>query len=278
MDKYIDSVKSLPPAPVLMVKLIECFRQPDHDMDEIVKMLAHDPPLTAELLRRCNQSLYGNDNPVTDVFDAVFRLGFYEVYTISMSIFGQQTMSMKQLETGINVAELWKHSAIAAVASGAIARKVSQSEGLAFTAGLLHDVGKIVFASAEGAEYAKIRQSVNGFGSELVAAETGRYGFNHSDVGRRLLMKWGMPMEIVSPVAGHHSTLWDAPHEKLSAVVALGDVLAHAVQGAPLESCCQLPEAVSATALLEMAPDGLPSLLEEIQGELERVQGFLPLG
>src|ERR1700722_18690582 len=136
LDAYLDRIKHLPPTPTLMIQLIELFRQPDADADEIVTLLRRDPALSVEVLRRCNSSYYGNETPVMDINEAVFRMGFYEVYQITVSLFGMKALTPKEAVPGFPVEALRRHSSLSAIAAGALAMDVGESEGIAFTAGL----------------------------------------------------------------------------------------------------------------------------------------------
>lgn len=81
MDKaqqYIGRVTHLPPAPTLLTELLGLFRDPDRDIDRVVDLLSLDPSLTAEILKKCNGAFFGGA-PASDMFEAVSRIGFYEV-------------------------------------------------------------------------------------------------------------------------------------------------------------------------------------------------------
>jgi putative nucleotidyltransferase with HDIG domain len=276
LNRYIDATEHLPPTPVLMVKLIECFRQPNHDIDEVVGLMALDPSLTAEVLKCCNGSFFGNAEAVLDVSDAVFRLGFYEVYRISVAMFGKQTMALKNIQDVINVEALWRHSAVTAVAAGAIARELEESEGLAFTAGLLHDAGKIVLASAEGARYTELLRTAGESGRTRAEAEKEAYGFHHGELGAGLLIRWGMPAVISEPVLSHHFTSWTPPFERISAIVSLGNQMAHGLDSAAPDAGCEFPEAADALKLLGLTHDNMPSLVLQARNDMKRLERLLP--
>ncbi|HTI98594.1 MAG TPA: HDOD domain-containing protein [Dongiaceae bacterium] len=273
---YLEATRQLPSAPVLMIKLIECFRQPNHDIDEIVSLMAFDPSITAEVLKCCNSSFFGSEEPVVDISEAVFRLGFYEVYRVSVAMFGQQTMAAKHLQKIIDVDGLWRHCAITAVTSGAIARELEETEGLAFTAGLLHDVGKMVLASAEGAHYPEIWRATGNTGREAATAEKYAFGFDHAEIGATLLARWGMPSVIYEPVMRHHHTTWPKPYERLSAIVSLGNLMAHCIDGVPAATCCALPEAINALEILGLTHDDMPALVTQAQNDMKRLKRLIP--
>jgi putative nucleotidyltransferase with HDIG domain len=204
LDAYLDRIKHLPPTPTIMIQLIELFRQPDADADEIVTLLRRDPALSVEVLRRCNSSFFGSDTPVMDINEAVFRMGFYEVYQITITLFGMQAMTPKEKVPGFSAEALQQHSSIAAVAAGALALDVGESEGIAFTAGLLHDVGKIVLALGEREKYVAMMEDCERTGTSLSEKEKTLLGFTHDEVGARLLQRWGVPVDVVMPALRHN--------------------------------------------------------------------------
>lgn len=248
-ERFLKSVRHLPSSPGLLIKMIKLFRQPDRDIDEILGLLSQDPPFTAELLRRCNSSFFGNEEPVVDVGEAVFRLGFYEVYRLNVSMFGWQAVSHAKSLKCYPVEKLWEHSAITAITAGTMARELGESEGIAFTAGLLHDVGKIAIASADSQAYEEILQAEGNFGCGLSDAEHDRFGFSHAEIGAMLLHRWGVPEEVSVPVLCHHETGWASPQDRLGAILNLADRMAHCLQSNEAEPC-ELSEAAKAIEFL----------------------------
>ena len=200
LDIYIGRLQHLPAAPTVVVKLVALFRKHNLEVDEIVSLMSQDPSLTAEVLRSANSAYFGDDDQVVGVFEAIMRLGLYKVYQMAMANFGATVLSFSRNVGGIDVETLWRHSAAVASAAGLIARKVEEPEALAFTAGLLHDVGKIVLGAAEGTAYAALAREAVETGVPLQQAEAKRFGFGHAEVGARLLAKWGLPEEIAVPV------------------------------------------------------------------------------
>lgn len=274
-NTYINRIHHLPPAPALMMKLMECFQNPDLDIDEIVDLIQLDPSVTTEVLKCCNSSFFSTGEPVVNISEAVLRIGFYELYQISMAVFGRQTIAARGLE-GIDVKALWRHSAIAAISCGVLARELDAGEGAAFTAGLLHDVGKIVIASAEGDRYAQLIRELAQNGGSLSEAEKNAFGFDHSEIGATLLRKWKMPAVITEPVLNHHLTEWLPPHDRLSAIVALGNLMAHWVDGASFEEACQQPITINALQMLDLKAENLPELLTVVKSDMKRLKNLIP--
>jgi HD-like signal output (HDOD) protein len=146
---------------------------------------------------------------------------------------------------------------------------------LAFTAGLLHDVGKIVLASAEGDAYAALSQEHANQGSLLQEAETTKFGFGHGEVGARLLERWGVPEDISVPVHWHHHSHWVQPYERLCAIVSLANWLAHVADSPAPEIQCDSPEAVTAAVSLDLTEEDVTLLLQDSREDVARFTGLL---
>lgn len=83
----------LPLDTLAAIQLLDLFRDPDRDVDRIVEFISQDPRLTAETLKRCNNVMFRGIEPTADLFEAVSRLGFYELYGIIAASTGAQTSS-----------------------------------------------------------------------------------------------------------------------------------------------------------------------------------------
>jgi putative nucleotidyltransferase with HDIG domain len=230
LDTYIDGIKHLPPTPTLMVQLIELFRQPDTDADEIVSLLSRDPALSVEVLRRCNSAYYGLDTPVMDINEAVFRMGFYEVYQMTITLFGMRALTPKQNVPGFSAEALQRHSNVTAIAAGALALQADESEGIAFTAGLLHDVGKLVLALGERDKYVAVLEECRSSGASLSETEKTIFGFNHDELGARLLQRWGVPVEVVMPALSHNDPEPSGDWHRFVAITNLGSRMANHIE------------------------------------------------
>jgi putative nucleotidyltransferase with HDIG domain len=230
LDAYIESIEHLPPTPTLMVKLIELFRQPGADVDEIVTLLRQDPALSVEVLRRCNSAYFAQDNPVMDINEAVFRMGFHEVYQMTVALSGTRALTPGEKVPGFSAEALQRHSNITAIAAGALALDADESEGIAFTAGLLHDVGKLVLALGERERYVAVLEECRDSGASLSETEKMIFGFNHDEIGARLLQRWGVPVEVVMPALGHNDPQPKGDWHKFVALTNMGSRMANFIE------------------------------------------------
>jgi putative nucleotidyltransferase with HDIG domain len=276
VDEYLDLIDHLPPAPMLVMELLAQFKQPDRDMDRVVELITHDPSLTAQLLKLCNSAYYASGRPVESVFDAVMRVGFYEIYRMVASVFGCQTMALSGVERALPVNELWRHSVSVAVAAETVARQVSEDEATAFTAALLHDIGKVILAVAASDVYGRLREKGPAGAQTMMEAEKAMLGVDHAEVGARLLARWNLPTHLVVAVRCHHDPTRAAPFERLAASVHLANVISYQLSPQS-ESTHEFQNPVTSLHILGLTPEIYPLLVGRTKGGLERSKPLLEM-
>jgi putative nucleotidyltransferase with HDIG domain len=276
LDAFIDRVQHLPPSPRLLVKLLELFKHPDPDINEVVGLISHDPAFTVEVLKRCNSAFIGTEKPAEDMFEAVSRLGFQEIYEIVLAMFAAAALLPPGARDGVHVEILWRHSVAVAVAARVLAQETGESLAAAFTAGLLHDIGKVVMVSAQRDEYAQAVLNAGLFHRPVVVTEREIFGFDHAEVGARLLTRWSLPPNIVAAVEHHHHPKNAGEFERLTAVVGLANLVAHST-GEKLAGDlkgAQTPN--ESMVLLELTTENIVLLLPAMKEGLERAKKLMP--
>lgn len=276
LDAFIDRVQHLPPSPRLLVKLLELFKNPDPDIDEVVGLISHDPAFTVEVLKRCNSAFIGTEKPAEEMFEAVSRLGFQEIYEIVLAMFAAAALLPPGTRDGVHVEILWRHSVAVAVAARVLAQETGESLPAAFTAGLLHDIGKVVMVSAQRDEYAQAVLNAGLFHRPVVVTERELFGFDHAEVGARLLDRWSLPPNIVAAVLHHHHPKEAGEFERLTAVVQVANMVAHSTgeKFASEPKGLQFPP--ESMKLLEMTPEKISLLLPAMKEGLERAKKLMP--
>jgi putative nucleotidyltransferase with HDIG domain len=276
LDAFIDRVQHLPPSPRLLVKLLELFKHPDPDIDEVTGLISHDPAFTVEVLKRCNSAFIGTEKPAEEMFEAVSRLGFQEIYEIVLAMFAAAALLPPGAREGAHVEILWRHSVAVAVAARVLAQETGESLPAAFTAGLLHDIGKVVMVSAQRDDFAQAVLNAGMFHRPVVVTEKEIFGFDHAEVGARLLTRWSLPPNIVAAVEHHHHPKNTGEFERLIAVVQLANLIAHSTGEKLTGELKGLQPPPPALALLEMTPEKIALLLPAMTDSLERAKKLMP--
>ncbi len=211
------------------------------------------------------------------MFEAVSRLGFQETYQIVVAMFAASAILRPGAGGGSHVEILWRHSVAVAVAAGVLRMKeTGESSAAAFTGGLLHDIGKVVMVSADKEKFAQAVLSAGMFRRPVVVTEKELFGFDHAEVGARLLTRWNLPPNIVASVAHHHQLGGAEPFERLAASVHLGNLLAHGT-GEKLAGIPQgLQNAAPSMTILLLSTENITNLLPAMQEGLEKAKSLMP--
>jgi putative nucleotidyltransferase with HDIG domain len=168
-----------------------------------------DPVLCGRLLEVANSARFGGREPVTGVVEAAARLGVPMARKVLLAACFAPLFASKALQ------ELWQHSQRVADAASEAARRISIDPGTAYTAGLLHDIGRLVFAVGPANSQTKLLQWIDD-GFPLAYAEALVHRKDHARVGADLLHAWNLPAAIVDAVEYHHS-----PEKNESALASL---------------------------------------------------------
>lgn len=201
LSKILD-IESMPAAAAEATRLLS---DPESDMADIVHAIEYDPGLTSNLLRMANSAYYRVSDPIGSVRNAVVRLGTYQIYQMTVS-WGFSSMARRGVPGyGLTMGKLWEHSIGVAVGAEQISSGLStQSTDHAFTAGLLHDIGKIVLGTFVEADIDSILEAANREETSFEMAEQQVLGINHAEVGAALLEHWDFPANIVETCRWHH--------------------------------------------------------------------------
>jgi putative nucleotidyltransferase with HDIG domain len=229
-DEIIGRVKDLPVVSETARKLAIQLNQPDLHRDDLVETLRCDNVLTAKLLRVCNSADYGLSEPVVSIDQALLLLGDNVIFRMvcAVGFGGSLGAAAPGYDTEAN--GLWTHSLSTGVGAEYLADVESYGNfppSTAFTAGLLHDIGKSVISKVlTPKDRADIRSKITGQSLSRDEAEKAVLGADHCEIGACLLKRWSLPEPILEAVANHHSPVLK-PAIQLSAVVYLADCAAH---------------------------------------------------
>jgi putative nucleotidyltransferase with HDIG domain len=278
LDEYIDRIKHLPPAPKILPRLLLLLGKPDIDSSQVVDLITFDPALTASVLQLCNSAFFASATPAADLQEAITRLGFRQVYQLVAAISGARLLSSPQKGYGIDVGELWRHSVSTAITAQLIARQADEDVNVVFTAGLLHDLGKIILSEALEHIYAKLVEETEKNQSSLQEAEKRLLGVEHAEIGGRLLARWNFPPNLVSAVWNHHQPGAARGFERLASAIYLGDMISHFMGHGYGYQAFALRGRAEALEILRLNPDQLPRFMIETYDKLEAIEALLRQG
>lgn len=207
----LDQVKELPTLPQVLVGISRVASNELSRVDDLADMILKDQALTMRLLRIANSAQYAMySQRVTTVSKAVVLMGFESVRAMAMGAEMYRLLSALTKAGGV-LERFWKDAMAVAVTSQELAELMGlDNVEEAFVAGLLHDVGKLIFAQLEP-EKAKRIYSLNITGQMQLEEETRIFGVNHAEIGAELARRWGLPNEIRVSMESHHKLFTQKP-------------------------------------------------------------------
>ncbi len=224
LEYVVNKAGELPALPQVAAKVLHLTNNPDSTIDEISRLITTDQVLTARILRLANSAYYGFTRKISSVSEALVILGLSVTRTLILASSVAKVMNKEVAGYALGKGELWKHSIVSAVAARTLANKVGYpDEEKAFTAGLMHDIGKIVMNTYIGPQIQKVVAMVESQKIPFMTAEEKILGFNHAQVGGRIARKWNLPEELAEAIYFHHEPHLADKDPKLTAIAHVAD-------------------------------------------------------
>ncbi len=203
LKTVISGLRSIPSLPAIYEELTAVVRRDDPSLSQIERIIAKDVGMAAKIMQLANSAFIGSRGRVSSLIQAVSLIGTEAVRTLVLSV--HVFSSCDNSDVAAYLPALWDHS----IAVGTLAQRIAAAQGRpkaaveeSFTAGLLHDVGKVIFLSEMAGKYRTILGTHPG---AILAKEVEHLGCTHPQVGAYLMSIWGLPTHLVHAVASHHS-------------------------------------------------------------------------
>ncbi len=200
----VASVGSLPSAPKVHAAVTAALADPKSSLDSVAALVERDGAMTAKILQLVNSAFFGLPRRVATVRQAINLLGTNMLKNLVLSVEVFSTLSTSKALVA-RVESLQRHSLMTGALAMAMLRETGRVMGEdAYMAGLLHDIGTLVFVSQLHVEHEKVIAQARAQGVSIHQAELSHFGASHAEVGGYLLGVWGLPYPIVEAVAHHH--------------------------------------------------------------------------
>lgn len=192
----------IPAFPPIVLRLLDLLARDDVEIRELVALISSDPAFSAQILRYANSPLFGFRSQIDSLQSALVVLGLGRVRSLSMTV-----ATANHMNAVLHIEELarcWRHMLACALLTEELARSCSAYEDRAYTAGLLHDVGRLGLLLAYPDEYAKLLRNAGRSTLELLDIEHRELGMDHCEAGRELAAHWNLPSDFQIVAARHH--------------------------------------------------------------------------
>ncbi len=206
----LDKVKDLPTLPAVLEKLNTELRNPQTGTNRIAAIIEDDPAMMARILKVVNSPVYSSGQPITSLQLAVTRMGLNAVKNVALATSVFTAFTGQTVMTNFNRNEFWRHSICTGVAINVLSVRYKASlkkrygKDLLHLVGLLHDIGKIIFAHYFADDFTVAIHLAQEQYVPLIEAEEESLGMGHEAVGAWLGRKWNLSPELLAAIKGHH--------------------------------------------------------------------------
>jgi putative nucleotidyltransferase with HDIG domain len=204
-DEILSLVTTVPSLPAVVCRLQEFLNDPEVNFDELSRVIECDPGLTANVLQLANSAYFGWQGGIASVRDAISRLGTRRIFQMVLCMSVAPLVRKPVRGYDLDADQLWEHSVAVAICTEKVAagrRPTCQPH--AFTAGLLHDLGKVLLGTFVEVDDEPIKELIALDRLAFNEAERMVLGIDHAEVGAYLLERWNLPAEMVAVARWHH--------------------------------------------------------------------------
>ncbi|MDF1543650.1 MAG: HDOD domain-containing protein [bacterium] len=230
VKQVVSNIRNLPTPPIVFHQIQKVMSNPDVSASQIANILAEDPAMSVKVLKLTNSAFYGLAREVDSVKHAVVIVGIEAIKNLVLSASVLGMFKSDQIDQEF-MDRHWRHSLATGFCCRLLAQKVKSRGFLnpdsAFSAGLLHDIGKIVISCFLPEEFKQFREARE---SDQIApdfmVEQRTIGFDHAQVGGVLTLQWKLPQKLTEAIAFHHNPTKSGEEEPMTYLLSLGNFIA----------------------------------------------------
>ncbi|MCX8044540.1 MAG: HDOD domain-containing protein [Desulfobacterota bacterium] len=272
----LDKVNAIPTVPHIIRRLIPMLHDENTPLHEVEQIISMDIAISTRLLKVANSAYYGFMKQVTTVRQALSVLGMRQVKSLALGISVLESMKQLSGRQTLDYRDLWLHSIGCAMAATLLCDVCNiPVKDTAFTAAILHDMGKIPLNGLFPDDYAQVIV-LRDQNRSLADAESEIFGIDHGDVAGWLCDLWKFPTLLTDPIRNHHKTLSlaDSP-SVMTGIVCLADYLSRAADigcgGNNHDTAIPYP----VCALLHLNPERLSELRNRLTTKKQQATSFV---
>lgn len=279
LDSYLKACEGdLPTMPAVAAQVVQAVDHPDASIDDIRSLIERDAAIAARILKISNSALYGFPSEIQSLSHAISLLGTMTVRNLVLAA------SMKDTYKRFGLLEklLWQHSSLAGPTASMLAqyRGIGVDPDIAFTAGLMHHVGKTALANSHHEQYERVMSTVYNEGRSFIEVENQVFGFNHAELGAAVIRQWGLPESLALTIENHHTpgalAELDEPTARLTALTAITSLTLSKLgvgRSQPIEGLDLA--AMPAWVYLDLGPHDVEPLLTAVADRVKESQAVI---
>jgi putative nucleotidyltransferase with HDIG domain len=272
LNQVTENLKDLPSLPAIVMELLNNLDHEETDIAVLAKKVTQDLALTAKTLRYANSSYYSTLVKVTTIQQAISLMGLETVRQIVLSAALSGCFPENNCK-GFDHKAFWRHSNAVAFTSKLIARRLSVNEDVAFTAGLLHDLGILALVSLYPKHYEAVLSHRTATLCTQFEAERKILGIDHAAIGAALAIEWNFSDVMKNAIAGHHH-----PEQPglgfLASIVHVADGITHMIGETAGTESKTISVSVVSWNSLKLDQESIDTLIEESTIKFKKLDQF----
>lgn len=277
--RFLHAVERMPAFPKSVHQVLALTANINCSQKELVEVIRHDPVFTLKILKLVNSPFFGLVREVTSIHQASVYLGLNTLKNVALGLAAIGVFP-KDNPAGLDMEAFWLHSLAVATATRMLGERLGilrDEAGDYFAGGLLHDVGKMVFALYMPGEYRQALALAAQGGKRLLDAEIQVFQVSHAELGAVLAKRWNLPRNLTACLADHHAPRPDQGQPLVDCCFAANQMVKKLGFGAAGDSVVEeLPEGVRARFSADL--DGLITAIPDLKAEVDRARVFVRLG
>lgn len=230
LKQFLSRLDELPALPPVAVRLVSMMENPESSPLEVSRVIESDAALTSKVLHLANSASVGLSRDITTVEHAASLLGLDVLRNMALSLV-LINLFEAETEQGLDARKFWRHCLACGLAAELLARPMGYKKPKeAFVAGLLHDVGKIIFYYWDTVSYNQVIRNASATLTPLLAVEEETLEFGHTLAAKLIMEYWNFPAPLISAAWLHHQPLTEMgtrPSEQLPFLVKCANNLCH---------------------------------------------------
>lgn len=229
-ERIVNNVLKIAALPAVAIKFSEAIKNPLTSNQDLESIISEDSALASKVLMIANSALFNFPSKIDSISKAITIIGYKQLNEIILSC-SIVAMFKDIPQNVVEMEQFWRHNIAVATASRILAAsRREQNIEKFFTAGLLHDIGKLILF-AEKPKYAtEVIEKCNETKQLMHKVEQEVLGFDHAKLGAMLLKKWKLPESIVSAVYYHHMPSVSTGDIVDPAIIHIADIISHSLQ------------------------------------------------
>jgi len=230
ITSVIKKIDSFPPLPDTVIRVLKITGNPESSAHELMQAILPDQSMCVAILKIVNSAFFGRPRKVSSIEEAVVVLGFQEIRNIILTQAVFNSFRKFRNTNKQDIDALWQHSVTCGLAAKMIAgRTTGYSPSHLFSAGLIHDIGKVTLLMAFPNYYSPVPETSGPLPLSLAAEEEAKFGISHANAGMHQLNRWLFPEQLCAATGYHHHPASAPDNAAFPLIVQMADILSHCV-------------------------------------------------